>query len=144
MKSSYGTYSAWVPPTGGASGGGSGAPSGVFAVTLDTNYLSAVQENGVGITLGAVTAFPVSGTEPYSYAWTRVSGATDITADTPSASSTSFTVIAGTDSVKTATFVCTVTDDTTASVDSPEVTVTVEFTSIGGDGGDGDGSYINP
>lgn len=77
------------------------------------------------VTTAAVTATPTGGTSPYSYSWTRLSGASEITANSPTSASTSFTGDGVPNGVTlTAIFRCTVTDSF-GSTASAEITVSV-------------------
>jgi hypothetical protein len=65
------------------------------------------------------------GTGPYTYAWTRISGSTQITADAPSAATTTFSGTIGAELV-TATFRVTATDAAMATA-TADVSVSLEY-----------------
>ena len=79
---------------------------------------SSLSTSGTGtpLTTASTTVTPTGGTSPYTYAWTRLSGSTSITANSASAATTTFTgasLASGT--TYTAVFRCTVTDNVAAT-----------------------------
>jgi len=69
-------------------------------------------------TSGSITTSVTGGTPSYSYAWTWQSGGAGITINSPSSSSTTITA-SGTDTERSGTLLCTVTDqDTTEATDT--------------------------
>jgi hypothetical protein len=80
-------------------------------------------------TTGSITVTPAGGTAPYTYAWTKVSGAT-ITADSSTAATTTFTATSLTSGeTRVAIFRCTVTDNVAATA-TADVTVTIARVSM--------------
>ena len=79
---------------------------------------SSLSTSGTGtpLTTASTTVTPTGGTSPYTYAWTRISGSTLITANSASAATTTFTgatLASGT--TYSAVFRCTVTDNVAAT-----------------------------
>ena len=82
--------------------------------------------SGSVVTNDAVTAIPNGGRVPYDYSWVRTSGSTSITTDNPTSASTRFSTFFSGAGSRAATFVCTVTDGATNTVNTATVTVTLE------------------
>lgn len=75
-----------------------------------------ISGTGTPLTTASTTVTPTGGTSPYTYAWTRISGSTLITANSASAATTTFTgssLASGT--TYSAVFRCTVTDNVAAT-----------------------------
>lgn len=70
------------------------------------------------VTSTTVTTTVTGGTGPYTYAWTRVSGSSSVSANSPTASSTSFSAIVGKNQVKTAFYKVVVTDSLAATAEA--------------------------
>ena len=89
--------------------------------------LSAVRFGpGTATTLQTAVVTVVGGTLPYTYLWTRVSGAADIGPINGTSSSTKFSAYhAGLGSYETV-YKCVVTDGAAASVDSNHITINTE------------------
>jgi len=112
------------PPVNGVSAGAASVPTALAASAVPTSLAKSASTASITTDSCAVTA--TGGTAPYTYAWTRLSGSTDIAADSASAATTTFTGTSlASGSTYTATFRCTVTDNAaaTATVDVP-VTIT--------------------
>jgi hypothetical protein len=77
-------------------------------------------------TTSSVTATRIGGQSPYSYAWTRISGSTSITATAPSSRTTAFSATGLTVAGAVAVFRCTVTDGASATA-TADCTVTFEY-----------------
>lgn len=98
---------------------GLAAAAASISTTLNaTASPSSLSTSGTGtpLTTASTTVTPTGGTSPYTYAWTRISGSTSITANTASAASTTFTgasLASGT--TYSAVFRCTVTDNVAAT-----------------------------
>lgn len=115
----------------GVFGGGSG-----FSATSDKSLVSGNTFEAEpaplfkNITSDAVTVTATGGTGPYTYAWTRVSGSSAISAGTPSADATTFSANVPKNLERIGVWRCTVTDSlaATASVDvSVELTYTTDI-----------------
>lgn len=104
----------------GVFGGGAG-----FSATADRATCTGVVFDAsspplfAAVTSDSVTVTPAGGTGPYTYAWTRLSGASSISPTAPTAATTTFSANVPRDTTVTATFRCTVTDSlaATATVD---------------------------
>lgn len=70
---------------------------------------------------------PAGGVPGYTYAWTRVSGDTDIAATDPTANATYFYAFGAAPFNKTAVWHCTVTDAASTVVVSANVTITLQY-----------------
>lgn len=79
-------------------------------------------------TTPATVATPSGGTAPYTYAWTRISGSTAISADSPSSASTTFSGSVGVNAVISAVFRVTVTDASAATA-TADVNVDLQYDS---------------
>lgn len=124
-----GQVSAWVPPGNGVGGAAmSTTPDLTASVSpgsLDTETVNS------SATSASVTVTASGGTPPYTYAWTRVSGASTITANSATAATTTFSCT-GLDpsEVNEAVFRCTVTDSA-GSPNTATVDVSVRFERLG-------------
>lgn len=87
-------------------------------ITGSTQNLSTIRSGAGTIQSITMTTSTSGGVAPYTYAWTTVSGST-VTINTPTASSTSFTVTLSMNESKNTIVRCTVTDafGTTGSCD---------------------------
>lgn len=115
-----------------------------LAVTLSKTAVVARGNSAGTITLTsvAITATPVGGAAPYTYAWTRTApDAHAWTINNPSSAAASFSTSAAANESWTATFICTVTDAGGQVVASGTVTVTASNIYFGGGGGGGGGPY---
>lgn len=124
LRTPEGTQSASEPPVNGVAAGAETIPT-TLGVTASPTAISKTN-SGASITTDSTTVTAFGGSTPYTYAWTRNSGSTDIAVDSASAATTTFTgtsLVSGT--TYTATFRCTVTDNAaaTTTVDVP-VTIT--------------------
>lgn len=104
------------------------ALGGVASAAPSVTIPASVSKDGTTtpLTTSSVAAVVADGTAPFTYSWVRTTGSLDITADTPTASSTAFSGanldVAG--ETLTATFDCTVTDAVgRTAVDSITVTI---------------------
>lgn len=94
-------------------------PRGGPALTLlASNNAEGYRSGGGGVTTNAVALTRTGGLAPFTFAWTRVSGSA-FTADSPTASSTTFSISIGNGQSLSATFRCMVTsaDGQIASID---------------------------
>lgn len=64
----------------------------------------------VTVTSPSVTASPIGGTAPYTYAWTRISGDASISASVPTGVSTAFSALVALETLVEAIFQVVVTD----------------------------------
>lgn len=64
----------------------------------------------VTVTSPSVTASPIGGTAPYTYAWARASGDASISATVPAGASTAFSALVPLETLVEAIFLVTVTD----------------------------------
>lgn len=113
-----------------SSGGGTG---GSFAVSVDpTSVTKNASSRGAAKTLttAPVTVTASGGAGGYTYSWARISGDTDIAADSSTAASTTFsaTLLIG-DNFATE-FACTVTDAATSTMTTENVSVTMSLDNI--------------
>lgn len=104
----------WVDFLGG---GGSGlsavaAPGSAYGIVTNNNLFVTVTSNSVTVTASG-------GTGPYTYAWTRLSGDSAVSATSPTAATTTFSASVPRWDSREATMRCTVTDalSATAHVD---------------------------
>lgn len=120
-----GAVSDYVPSTNGLPGKAASLAAALQAA-VDTGSVQHGFSGSTSATSAAATVTATGGTPPYSYAWTRISGSTDISATSASAASTTFDVVSMSDgATKSAIFRCTVTDDVAATA---TIDVSVEFT----------------
>lgn len=78
---------------------------------------------GAGASATTCTVTPSGGTGPYTYAWTKVSGAT-VTVDAPTSATTSFTTTLSPGGFSYSVYRCTVTDSLSATA-TADVSVTL-------------------
>lgn len=83
----------------------------------------------ISMTTLTVTATVSGGIGPYTYAWTRISGDSAITATAPAASATAFTATVAAEETKEATFRVTATDTATGAVATADVDVRLHHVS---------------
>jgi hypothetical protein len=87
---------------------------GTGTLTVDVSPISAIgsgfSNSTVTVTTNLVTATASGGTAPYTYAWTRVSGATGFTATSPSQAASRFAIDLAMNDNADATFRVTATD----------------------------------
>lgn len=104
---------------------GAGSP---LAAGVSPTSLYRLRTTAGTATTTAATCTPTGGTPGYTYSWVRVSGSASIVANTPTASSSTFSgnVSAGTPTLS-AVFRCDVTDAASTVVSSNTVSVTVEY-----------------
>jgi hypothetical protein len=110
-------------------------PADPLAVSLNRSSVSGSATTST-ITTNSVSATGSGGTSPYTYAWSRVSGNSAITATNANSRSTSFTrssCVAGTS--YSATWRCQVTDSAGTIVYSSNVSVTITCTGGSSSGG---------
>lgn len=82
-----------------------------LAVSLSTGYVNKISATPATLTTAAVTATATGGSGTKTYAWTRVSGDTGITATSSSSATTAFSgTVNKTTPIRDAVFRCTVTD----------------------------------
>lgn len=94
-----------------------GVPVGSFSAITDTPYASA---NGEGsITTSQITAMPIGGVAPFTYAWTYVGGDASMSIDTSNAAATSGTLVVRDGDFTQTQIVCTITDNTAATAQTP-------------------------
>lgn len=119
-----GQVSEWVPSGNGAAGSALNASSALSATVSpgSVNKLTtSAADNSSSVAVAAS-----GGTAPYTYAWTRISGAATITANSSTAATTSFNctgLVAA--EINEAVFRCTVTDSV-AATDTVDVSVRFE------------------
>lgn len=108
-----------------------GANTSDLSVALSATSAYKSGATGSALTTLSVTATPSGGGTPYvSEAWTRVSGSTNITANTPSAATTTFTSAATTEAIESAQF-CYAVEETGGDTVQACVSVTFSRTSGG-------------
>lgn len=101
-----------------------------FTVTLTASNLNGFSTSiGTAGTSRATTAQAFGGSAPYTYAWTRVSGDTEIFPGSPTAATTKFYAGSAVEDSFSGVFKCVVTDSTAAIVDSSGVTIVLTITS---------------
>lgn len=104
-----------VPSTDGLPAKAASVAAGLSA-SVSVGTISHVYSGSATATSESTTVTATGGTPGYTYAWTRVSGSTDISADFASAATTTFSVVSMADgATKSAIFRCTVTDSTAAT-----------------------------
>lgn len=104
--------SAWIDIAIPGGGGGS------FSVTISPGTASGLVVSdalNVTVTSNSVTATPSGGTGPYTYAWTRFSGDSAVSANSPSSATTTFSAIVPKWDSREATMRVTVTDSLSAT-----------------------------
>jgi hypothetical protein len=123
LKTPDGAESDPEPPVTGVPAGAAFLPS-TLAASVSPSSVSKT-DPAASITTPGVSVTATGGTSPYTYAWTRQSGSTSISADSASASVTTFTgtsLVSG--STYNAVFRCTVTDNAAATA-TVDVSVTI-------------------
>lgn len=107
--------SSWVDIAGFGGGGGS------FSVTLAPGSADAYVFDPAPaplfktLTTNSVTATPSGGTGPYTYAWSLLSGDSAVSANSPTAATTSFTAVVPKRDFREAFYRLTVTDSLSAT-----------------------------
>lgn len=102
------------PPVNGVPAGAASIPSTLSIVASPSSLTKSASTSS--ITTDSSTATAYGGTSPYTYAWTRQSGSTAISADSASSATTTFTGTSlASGSTYDAVFRCTVTDDASAT-----------------------------
>jgi hypothetical protein len=96
-----------------------------FGVSQLVSGVSGSRSAAGSVTSSAATAVPVNGTGPYTYVWTKVSGAT-LTINSPTAISTTFSGSLGNGETQTAVYKVTATD---AAAAVAEATVNIALVS---------------
>lgn len=119
-------YSDTTPGTAGAAGKAAAITTG-FRATASVSSLGKVGTTS-SLTTGNVTATPVNGATPFTYAWTWASGGTGltITASTSATTAVSATGLA-VDETRTGVLRCTITDNAAATA---TVDVSVQITRV--------------
>ena len=124
-KTGAGTPSTTEPPGAGLAGTVGVLPSNL-TVSASPSAISKT-DTAATIVTASTTVTAVGGTSPYTYAWTRISGSSSISATSASAATTTFTgssLVSGT--TYDAVFRCTVTDSAgTPAVKTVDVTVRI-------------------
>lgn len=123
VKMPSGGVSATEPPSAGLAGS-SNSVSSVLNASAAPSVIQKT-DTAASITTVSTTVTATGGTSPYTYAWTRISGSTSITANSASAATTTFTgssLASGT--TYDAVFRCTVTDNV-AATKTVDVTVSI-------------------
>jgi hypothetical protein len=113
-----------TPDGDGIAGAATSAAGGSdLAVSLSSSTINTTIQYAAGGTSAAVTGTPSGGTPSYTYQWTRLSGSADISANSPTAATTTFTAtgLSTSPSSKNAYFELEVTDS-----NSPEGTATAQ------------------
>jgi hypothetical protein len=106
-------YSATTPLGDGQAGGGASV-SGMYATITPASIIKTAASSS--ITTATVTATLVGGTAA-TYAWTRLSGSTAISANSPSSAATTFTATGvGVGTTVSAVFRCTINSSDTADI----------------------------
>jgi hypothetical protein len=114
------------PPVNGVPAGAASLPS-ALSLSVSPSSLT-TSGTGASLTTASATATAIGGTSPYTYAWTRQSGSTSISADSASSATSTFTgtsLASGT--TYNAVFRCTVTDNA-AATKTADVSVSITRT----------------
>jgi hypothetical protein len=114
------------PPVNGVPAGAASLPS-ALSLSVSPSSLT-TSGTSASLTTASATATAVGGTSPYTYAWTRQSGSTSISADSASSATSTFTgtsLASGT--TYDAVFRCTVTDNV-AATKTADVSVSITRT----------------
>jgi len=106
--------------------------SALSAAVSDTTATGETWGYGVCTTGTPITVEALGGVPGYTYAWTRVSGSTTVSAVSSSSYSTYFQGLVSVGSSVSAVFKCTVTDAASTAVDTVNVTVTLTCNYSGG------------
>lgn len=109
---------------------GSSISSGFSATLTDTSVHGSSRYVGTVQTIDSTTCTPVNGTAPYSYAWSYVSGDTEIYANLPTSATTRFSAYFPSSDIYTAVWKCTVTDSAANVVDSNTVSITLSLATL--------------
>lgn len=80
------------------------------------------------VTSSSTTVTPSGGTGPYTYSWSRISGDSAVSADSPTAATTTFSANVPREGFRTAVYRCTITDSLAATT-FVDATVLLEYTS---------------
>lgn len=94
----------------------SGSPTGSFSAITDTPYVS-VQGQG-SISTPAITAMPIGGVAPYTYAWTYYGGDASMTINSAATSATTGTLDIRDGDYTQTQVICTITDNTGAKAET--------------------------
>lgn len=97
-----------------------------LSATASPTFCSGVGDSpsAIDVTTQATTATPAGGVAPYTYAWSRTGGDTDVNALGPTAQTTGFQVSnINPSEEKEATFICTITDAAGSTAVTNAVTV---------------------
>jgi len=125
-----GIRSTTEPPSVGIGAAADSIP-GSLTVSVSPSSLQKT-DTAASITTATATVTATGGTAPYTYAWTRISGSTLISANSPAAAASTFTgstLVSGT--TYDATFRCTVTDSAgTPAVKTIDVAVSIRRESM--------------
>lgn len=119
---------------GGSSSGGSSSGGSLIASLSPTSIWKTSGTTGTSgtkvVTTGTVTATVTSGSGGYTYAWSRTSGDSRITANSPSAASTTFTATLNKpEDSASASFRCRLSDASGATLDlSCDVEIDLVYT----------------
>lgn len=105
-----------------------GASAAVYGATLAPTYLSKVRVGTGTATTAACTVTVTGSAGSLTYAWTRTSGSTAITINSPSGASTTFNSTFLSLISRTAYFKCTVTDSILGTTSTTDVQVDMEAT----------------
>jgi|LakMenEpi03Aug12_release.lakeMendotaPanAssembly.Ray.scaffolds.fasta_scaffold1177907_2 hypothetical protein len=98
-----------------------------FAVSVAQTNLGATRFGvGTAVTLQTAIATVVGGVAPYTYAWTLVSGDTEIGPIDGTSSATKFSAFFASTGSYSSVYKCVVTDATAATVDSNNINIDME------------------